>query len=197
MPELRAWLVSLAEMHGLLVWGLAPVLLFFATAGAARSELPRLWRRWCTLALLLGLAALSLRAARHGLSHWGLPSWLWWASVLLTPFAVAGEGVGALRTVLAILWWCVALMGSLAMLLERWLDVALLNGALFALAAPLLMIAAGKDLLTPSVATVAEHSRGASPVEAEPDRLPPEPSPLVRRLEEAEAQEAADKYTRE
>jgi hypothetical protein len=157
-----------------------------------RRDLPHAWRSALALACGFGLAAVALLAARHAQSHLNMP---WWVVLLLPPMCVVwAYGASGTRPVAALLFiagfavsfmiWVLlglrALGGAAAVLL--------LNDMLLVVAVPLLIVSLCKHFATP---------RPTPPPVPEAAAVSEREAALQQRLASDEAQEAADKYTRD
>ena len=176
---------------------LLPLAALVAASGALRTDLSRGWRRVLAVGATLTVAALAMRVARHGLANWGIPLGVWMAA----PVALAFIAIAARREVvlLALLLcaFAVSLMawavtGLLA--LGSWPTLVAGHDALLVLAVAVLTVGLVKHIYTPNASTASIASaQVAAPVVTAPDRE----AELQQRLSTDEAQEAADKYTRD
>ena len=156
-----------------------------------RPDLPHAWRSALALACRFGLAAVALLAARHA-QNLDMP---WWVVLLLPPMCIVwAYGASGSRPVAALLFiagfavsfmiWVLlglrALGGAVAVLL--------LNDMLLVVAVPLLIVSLCKHFATP---------RPVPPPVPEATAAPEREAALQQRLASDEAQEAADKYTRD
>lgn len=169
---------------------LLPLAALVCAGGAARRELSPGWRRLLMLAACLAAAAVGLLAARHLENHLDAP---WWAVALMPPmflFWAIGASDSKPLALLFVVGFAVSLM------LWVLLGLRALGGtgavlwahdALLVSAAPLLAVGLWKQLRTP---------RPPPPPEPEFKR-PVREAALQERLASDEAQEAADKYTRD
>lgn len=179
-----------SPLHWSLAWVLLPLAALVAASGALRDDLSRAWRRVLAVGAVLTVTALAMRVARHGLANWGIPFGVW----MVAPVALAFMAVAARReTPLLALLLCaftVALTswfvtGLLA--LGGWPAVVAGHDALLVVAVAVLIVGLVKHIYTPTAAAP------PPPVTTPPDRE----AELQQRLSSDEAQEAADKYTRE
>ncbi len=186
------------ELHGLLAWGLLPLATLIAATGSTRPELPRGWRRLLALASACGAAAVGLLAARHGMNHLHAP---WWVVLLTPPICIvwaygASESklmlllLGAAFLVSFMLWVLLALRA-----LGGTTAVLLFHDALLVLAGPLLLAGLWKQFITPT--PIPEQAPPAPPAPEPTAQAAKRDAALQHRLSSAEAQEAADKYTRD
>lgn len=180
------------HLHWTLAWVLLPLAALVAAGGALRTDLARPWRQLLTCAAGGVTMVLMLRAARHGLGQWPVPLYVWLgAPVVLALLAVVALAASRALFVVFALLALVALHGWIV-LIALWLGgldgLHRLHDALFFITLPMLVAGLWKQLRTPV-----------------PEPPPPPPSPpsvpreelLQQRLDSAEAQEAADKYTRD
>lgn len=179
-----------SPLHWSLAWVLLPLAALVAASGALRDDLSRTWQRVLAVGATLTFAALAMRVARHGLVHWGIPSGVW----MVAPLALAFMAIAARRSVLL----AVALLCAFTVALTSWFVTGLLalggwpavvagHDALLVVAVAVLIVGLVKHIYTPAAAAP------PPPVAAPPDRE----AELQQRLSSDEAQEAADKYTRE
>jgi hypothetical protein len=182
-------------LHWSLAWVFLPLCAVLALSGALRTDLHRAWRIILLAAALLTTAALGLRGARHGLVHWDIPAGIWIVAPLLFFMLMAQTRQAIWPMPLLLGAAVVACMGSVALLL-RWLfgveGLRWANDALLLAALPLLAIGLIKHMRTPAIQPLAS-APPASPPPSEDVRQ----AMLDQRLSSDEAQEAADKYTRE
>ena len=170
---------------------LLPAAALVAASGAARPDLPHAWRSALALACGFGLAAVALLAARHA-QNLNMP---WWVVLLLPPMCIVwAYGVGGSKPMAMLLF--IAGFGVSFMLwvllglraLGGTTAVLLLNDALLVVAAPLLIVGLCKHFATP---------RPTPPPVPETAAAPEREAAMQQRLASDEAQEAADKYTRD
>ncbi|WKB53931.1 hypothetical protein [Eleftheria terrae] len=204
MHPLLDVLSGVAEPRSLVVWLALPLPALLAASAAVREDLPRAWRRLGAAAFLLALAAIGLHIARLALRSSGLPTALWPLAALVLPWLLpptsAALGRGAALLLAAA--WVVAVMGSLALLLGRWFDPRVLQGLLLLLAYPLVTVASVRHWITPRPpGAAAPRSSSTVPSSPQATSVSPRPAdgtrPVSDRLASDEAQEAADKYTRD
>lgn len=182
------------QLHWALAWVLLPLLILMAASGALRTDLSRGWRWVLRMGATYATAALALRAARHGIFHWDhIPLFVW----LAAPLVMMALVVAARSSVLLLLAFIAALLCALA----GWLVLAMLafggssaiapvNTAALVVAVPLLVLGLWKHLGTPTP-PAPEPPAPPEPTEAEREAA------LKERLAQPEAQEGADKYSRE
>lgn len=170
---------------------LLPLGALVAASGALRTDLSPAWRRVLAVGAALTVAALAMRVARHGLANWGIPFGVWMAA----PVALAFTAIAARREVVlvalflcaftvALTSWFVA--GLLA--LGGWPAVVAGHDALLVVAVAVLIVGLIKHIYTPTP-VIPPAPAAAAPVDREAE--------LQQRLSSDEAQEAADKYTRD
>jgi hypothetical protein len=177
-------------LHWALAWVLLPLAALVAASGALRDDLSRGWRRVLAVGAVLTVAALAMRVARHGLANWGIPFGVW----MVAPVALAFMAVAARREIplLALLLcaFTVALMGWFVtglLAVGGWPAVVAGHDALFVVAVAVLIVGLIKHIYTPTAPAPQPPKIAAPDREAE----------LQQRLSTDEAQEAADKYTRD
>lgn len=172
---MAAWLARLAELPVALLWIGGVAALVVSASTASREELPRRWRRCGAAAFGLLLAGLALHAGRFVLVASSVPKGVWLVGALLGWLAFAFSGTAAL---VVFVLWLLSLGAVMAWLVGIVGDPRVLEGLLLLL---------GLAAFVPSLWVNAR-----TPV---PKRTPP--PPLAEQLDSDEAQEGADKYTRE
>lgn len=170
---------------------LLPAASLVAASGAVRADLPHAWRSALALACGFGLAAVALLAARHA-QNLNMP---WWVVLLLPPMCIVwAYGASGSRSVAALVF-----IAGFAVSFMLWVllglralggttAVLLLNDALLLVAVPLLIVGLCKHFATP---------RPTPPPAPEIAAAPEREAALQQRLASDEAQDAADKYTRD
>ena len=186
-----------------MAWLLLPAAALVAANGAARPDLPHAWRSALALACGFGLAAVALLAARHA-QNLNMP---WWVVVLAPPMCIVwAYGVSDSKPLAAMLF-----IAGFAVSFMLWVllglralggttAVLLLNDALLVVAAPLLIVSLCKHFATPRPAPPPVPEAASVPEAAavrEAAAAPEREAALQQRLASDEAQEAADKYTRD
>jgi hypothetical protein len=183
-------LAGLADLPGwLLAVGGVPVLLWSGSA-AVSSVLPRRWKRGGAAAFWALLAALLVHAGRYVLQAWAVPREVW----------LVGAGTGWIVVLLAArdrprlvvfgLLWLLSLGVAIACLADRFGLAPAVEGGL---------LLAGLLVFVPTAWVLFRTPLPPTPPPAPaPAAVPPPPQPtLVEQLDSDEAQEGADKYTRE
>ncbi|MEK8034068.1 hypothetical protein AACH06_24860 [Ideonella sp. DXS29W] len=182
-------LVSLARLPWPAVIVLGGLMLLLGAGLAMNPRLPSLWRRCAGLSASLLIAALAMRIGYllQAVAP-GIPELAWGLSALAVGLA-ARWITGPLR--LALMLWSLLCGGVLLVMFEAWLGLNLvLNGLLVLLSVSAFVIAFSKAWpKLPGSDSVADPVAGPAPDAPTP--------PLIQRLDSDEAQEAADKYTRE
>ncbi len=184
-------LAGLADLPGWLLAVGGVLVLLWSGSAAVSSVLPQRWKCCGAVAFWALLAALLMHAGRYVLEAWAVPREVW----------LVGAGTGWLVVLLAArdrprlvvfgLLWLLSLGVAIAWLAGRFgfareVEVGLL------LAGLLVFVPTGWVLfrtpLPPTMPTPTPPLAPAAP--------PPQPT-LVEQLDSDEAQEGADKYTRE
>lgn len=187
------------QLHAAVAWGLLPLAALVAAGGALRPELSRTWRTVLALGSTCAAAAVGLLAARHGLNHLHVP---WWVLLLAPPMCIVWA-YGA-RDSKPLMLLCAA---GFAVSLMLWVllglralggttAVLLAHDALLVIAAPLLIVGLCKQLATPRPAPPPAPDE-PSLAEREATTEASREAAVQQRLASPEAQEAADKYTRD
>jgi hypothetical protein len=184
---LTAWtvesLTGLAQLPWPAVVVLGGLVVLLGTGIALNVKLPVVWRRCAGLSVSLLFAALAMRIG-HSLraAAPGIPVLAWGLSALAV--GLAARWVNGLWR-LALVLWSLLCGGVLLVMFEAWLGLShVLNGLLVLLGLAAFVLAFWKAL---------PRLPGEPPIPT-----PDEPSPpLIERLDSDDAQEAADKYTRE
>jgi hypothetical protein len=175
------WLRSLGDLPPAVAYIVVPVLVVVALAFSLGEELrgrPRLGRAAAGL-LLMGMFLQLVREV-SGL----LPLWAWAAAAIVLPVLSRLSGRWAIGVIVL---WLLALAALIAALVGLAIDVRIVGGLVYASGGAALVMAALGRLL--------RRRQAANPP---PDAVAPPPSsPLIDRLDSADAQEGADKYTRE
>lgn len=184
---LAAWAVEsltrLAQLPWPAVIVLGGLVLLLGTGMAMNFRLPTVWRHCAALSVSLLFTALTMRIGHSLLAAAaGIPELAWGLSALAVGLA-ARWITGPWRLVL--LLWSLLCGGVLLVMFEAWLGQGqALQGLLVLLGLAAFALAFWKAV---------PRLPGEPPAPA-----PGEPSPpLIERLDSDEAQEAADKYTRE
>lgn len=184
---LTAWAAESLSSLALLPWPAVIVLgglvLLLGTGIALNVKLPTVWRRCAGLSVSLLFTALTMRIGDSLLAAApGIPELAWGLSALAVGLA-ARWITGPWRLVLML--WSLLCGGVLLVMFEAWLGWGhVLQGLLVLLGLAAFVLAFWKAL--PRLP------------DDQPTPASDEPSPpLIERLDSDDAQEAADKYTRE
>lgn len=184
---MTAWavesLTSLAQVPWPAVVVLGGLVLLLSAGMALNVKLPTVWRRCAGLSVSVLFAALAMRIGHHLLAAVpGMPVLAWGLSALAVGLAARWVN-GPWR--LALMLWSLLCGGVLLVIFEAWLGQGqVLHGLLVLLGLGAFALAFWKAL--PRV-----PADQPTPASGEPS------PPLIERLDSDEAQEAADKYTRE
>ncbi|MES2888795.1 MAG: hypothetical protein V4739_12410 [Pseudomonadota bacterium] len=201
-------LQRLADMPFWAAWLIGPVLINWSARQAAR--LPSGWGRLAQVAFWWGLAALLMRLARHGWAEWDIPLAVWITGALLLPWWLLGSGSNLVRQRLAMLAWLLCLASLVVWGADRGGWTLALNGGLFAVAGGAWGLVTLYELTVPRPPAAPAPPPLALPSPPPPSPPPPRPAASPKRrkppappsslqdhLDSDEAQEGADKYTRE
>ncbi len=186
-----------------------------AAGGAIRPELSRSWRTVLAVGSACGAAAVGLLVTRHGLNHLQVP---WWVLLMAPPMCIVWA-YGARDSKPLMLLFAVGFAASLMLWVLLGLRalggttaVLLAHDALLVVATPLLIVGLCKQFATPrpepppvpDEPAVAEREaaseatrEAASEATREAASEAAREAAVQQRLASPEAQEAADKYTRD
>lgn len=189
-----------AQLHWTLTGVLLPLAALTCLNGALRPELGRAWRWVLGLASASVFLSLGMLLARHGLQQWKLPRLAWGAAPFMWIVLVFAAREQLLMLLLALCALGVSLAGWLCLGID-WAagpeGVVATNDALTLIGLPLALAGLWKHMVTPAPPKPEPATPTTPPAaEAAPDEAAREAA-LQAQLQRDEAQEAADKYTRD